>query len=343
MVLCAGLGTRLRPLTDVWPKPAVPLLGAPLVAYSFSLLKAAGLSRVGINTHHLPHIMESAARSQAARLGLSLAVAPEDIIQGTGGGIRGIAQALGERGPFVVLNGDAFFSVELAPLIDEHLSSGADATMVLLPMPQGETFGAVEVDANATVRRISGHGPGGPRLTPWHFSGVHIVSASVIDAMPKTGPFDINRDTYVRLMEEGGQVRGRVLQDARGYWSDVGTPERYVRTHRDLLHSQVATDRFGDTSPFASTPRQSFNAWAHASARLSNVRVSGPAWFGEGAVIEENVTVGGATSVGVGARVGAGASLNRVAVLDGAVVEPGERWEDAIVAPGGVSLRGSAR
>src|SRR5262249_2716593 len=92
-VLAAGLGTRLRPLTDTWPKPAVPFLGAPLLRRTFAVLARAGVERVAVNTHHLPDVMERVAREEGARRGLSVSTVHEPVIQGTGGGLRGLQRA----------------------------------------------------------------------------------------------------------------------------------------------------------------------------------------------------------------------------------------------------------
>src|SRR3954469_7317208 len=96
MILCAGLGTRLRPLTERWPKPAIPLLGAPLFRYTLAVLKRAGVTAVGINTHHLPGVMRQVAQAECDRAGVGLTVVHEPEIQGTGGGIRGLRAFLAD-------------------------------------------------------------------------------------------------------------------------------------------------------------------------------------------------------------------------------------------------------
>ncbi|MHB8876271.1 MAG: nucleotidyltransferase family protein [Myxococcaceae bacterium] len=330
VVLCAGLGTRLRPFTSRWPKPAMPLLGQPLLRYSLAVLARGGVTAVGVNTHHLPGVMEDTASAECERLGLPLTVVHEPVIQGTGGGIRSLRELV-DDGPFIVLNGDVLFSVELRPLIAAHQASGAAATMVLLPMPAGEKYAAVELDGARTVRRIAGHGPGGGKLTPWHFTGVHLLTPAVFDFMRPGGPEDINRDVYPRLLEAGLPIRGEVLDPSACYWSDLGTPARYAGTHRDLLFGQVGLLPFAGSSPFDGAGPGAGNFRAHPSATLRDVKVSGPAFFAEGCELGAGVHVGAAVSVGKGARVGAGARLNRVAVLDGGRVLERERLEDCLV------------
>jgi mannose-1-phosphate guanylyltransferase len=311
MVLCAGLGTRLRPFTERWPKPAMPFLGQPLFRYHLAVLRAAGVQAVGINTHHLPDVMASTARAECTRAGLPLHVVHEPVIQGTGGGIRGLRDFL-SGDDFIVFNGDILFPVDLRPVVAAHRASGAAATLVLLPMPESEKYAAVEMDAQHRVRRIARFGPGGDGLSPWHFTGVHVMSSRVFDFMTPEGPEDINRDVYVRMMEAGLTVRGEVV---RSYWSDLGTPSRYLSTVRDVLSGQVPLEGLG---------RAQGNYWAHPSAHIGGALVTGPAHFDAECSLADGVRVGASVSVGAQVRVGPGARLERCAILEGTEVAPGE-------------------
>src|SRR5947209_8448609 len=215
MVLCAGFGTRLRPLSDKVPKPLVPLLGVPLLRFNFALLMHAGVHEIVINTHHLGADMERGAVQVAGELGLELHVSREEKqILGTGGGVRR-AQAMLGSGTFFLLNGDMLFDVDLAAALDAHRKAQAVATMVLAPYPKGATYGSVEVDAGWNVRRIAGRGaPAEPGLTKTHFTGVHILEPGVLSRLPE-GESDINRTAYVRLIHDGVKVHGH-MQSA--YW-----------------------------------------------------------------------------------------------------------------------------
>jgi mannose-1-phosphate guanylyltransferase len=333
-VLCAGLGTRLRPVTDVIPKPAISFLGRPLVTYALATLKQAGVASVGFNTHHLPEVMARCFEAQCAAAGFPAPFrSHEEVIQGTGGGIRGLRPAL-EGGVSVVLNGDVLFGVELAPIVAAHRASGAIASMVLLPMPEGEKFNPVEVNAEGEVRRIAGVGPGGDRLVPWHFSGVHLLSPELFEFM-QPGVEDINRDVYPRAIAAGKVVRAQVLKDRGVFWSDVGSPARYLDALAEALWGRVSFAPFGSASPFEGMQKHGLS-WVHPAASMGDARFSGPAWFGPGAALGAGVRIGATVAIGANATVGAGAHLNRVAVLDGARVPDGVLLEDCLVAPGGV-------
>jgi mannose-1-phosphate guanylyltransferase len=299
-VLAAGLGTRLRPLTETWPKPAIPFLGPPLLRRTLAVLARGGVRRVAINTHHQSEVMERTAREEAARLGLAVVVVHESVIQGTGGGIRGLQAALPGDDPVIVWNGDILFTPDVEELLSQHRASGAAATMVLLPMPAGRRYAPVEVDDGGRVRRIASAGPGAKGLTGWHFSGVHVLSPPVFSAMARRGPEDINRDVYPRLFDAGG-VQGCVV-DAP--WSDLGSAATYLDAQADLLAGRIP-DPLGSESPL------------HGRARPV-------ALIDPGARVHPSAQIGTDVFIGSGVDVPAGAHVHRAALLPGASVGPRE-------------------
>jgi mannose-1-phosphate guanylyltransferase len=306
-VLAAGLGTRLRPLTDTWPKPAVPFLGAPLLRRTFAVLAGAGVKRVALNTHHLPEVMERVAKEEGARRGLAVTTVHEPVIQGTGGGLRGLQRALPGDDVVVGWNGDILFAPELAPLLEGHRASGAAATMVLLPMPPGRTYGVVEVDGSGRVQRIGRAHPAPlPGCTAWHFSGVHLLSPRVFEAMAAEGPEDINHDVYPRLFGEGA-VRGVVVHAP---WSDLGSPATYLEAQADLMAGRVP-DPLGAESPLAGRTGQ------------------GPL-VEPGARVHPGADLSSEVFVATGVEVPPGARVRRSALLPGAVVGAGETVEGEI-------------
>ena len=306
-VLAAGLGTRLRPLTDSWPKPAVPFLGAPLLRRTVAVLARAGVDRMALNTHHLPEVMDRVARDEGARRGLAVTTVNEPVIQGTGGGLRGLQRALPGDDVVVAWNGDILFAPDLGSLLAEHRASGAAATMVLLPMPPGRSYGVVEVDARGRVQRIGRPGPAPlPGCTAWHFSGVHLLSPRVFEVMAPEGPEDINHDVYPRLFGEGA-VRGVVVNVP---WSDLGSPATYLEAQSDLLAGRIA-DPLGTDSPIA--------------GRTERAPLVEP-----GARVHPDAELAPDVFVAAGVEVPSGARVRRSALLAGAAVQPGETVEGEI-------------
>src|SRR5436305_3340978 len=328
MVLCAGFGTRLRPLTDRVPKPLVPLCGIPLLKYNFALLKNAGVREIVINVHHLAAEMEKGAVEIGSEVGLTLHVSRETgHILGTGGGVRRAAGMLG-RGTFLLLNGDMLFDVDLEAAIAAHRSSGAMATMVLAPYPKGATYGAVEVDASGNVRRIASRGaPPEPGLVKMHFTGVHVLESEVLSRLPAEAESDINRTAYVRLIHEGAKVLGWVQN---GYWGDLGAPRSLLRANLDVLEGKVPLQRFRPgADPFAGTREVARGVHADPTAVLdATAKLTGPALIHAGAVIGPGAQIGPHAVVGGGVRIDAGGAVVRAVCWPGTHVAAGERVQD---------------
>ncbi|HEX2485148.1 MAG TPA: sugar phosphate nucleotidyltransferase, partial [Myxococcota bacterium] len=154
MIVGAGLGTRLLPLTRLLPKPALPVRGVPLVAYQLALLASGGVREVVINTHHLPEMLEDAARSWCPN-GVTLRFSRERELLGTGGGIRRVADFLRESDPCLLLGGDMLLDADLRALVAWHRAGGHDASLLLREDPRAERFGTIGVDSEGRVRRIA--------------------------------------------------------------------------------------------------------------------------------------------------------------------------------------------
>ncbi len=329
MVLAAGLGTRLRPLTDGLPKPAVPVAGAPLVRHALARLRAAGAGRAVVNVHHLPGEMERVARESAQAEGLPLEVSREPVIAGTGGALREARPLLAGAGTILLWNGDVLFDVDLAAVVAEHRRTGALATLVLAAMPPGASYATVDVDREGAVRRIAGLGPGGEGLTALHFTGVHVLSPELLDRVPAQ-PFavDVNRGVHVPLLGTG-RVRGVV---AGGYWNDLGTPGRYLRACLDALPGGVGA---AAAAPGALADHHPLGPGVRAGPGVevdTGARVEGPSLLGPGSVVAAGARVGPGVVLGAGCRVGRGAVLARAVVWPGTRIGDGERVVDAVAA-----------
>jgi mannose-1-phosphate guanylyltransferase len=205
--------------------------------------------------------------------------------------------------------------------------------MLLLPMPERGKYAAVETDASGAVRRIAGKfGPGGEGLTPWHFSGVHVLSGAILDAVP-AAPFerDVNRHVYPPLMPSGA-VRGLKVS---GYWNDLGTPGRYVRANADVLSGTVPLGRFAGADPFRDAREIAGRVFVHPTTRWEpGVRVTAPALVGDGAAVARDAEIGPGAVVGARCTIGAGARVRRAVVWEGTAIAAGETVEDAVAAGG---------
>ena len=228
MILAAGLGTRLRPLTDALPKPLLPIAGRPLIVWNLLLLRRHGITDVIVNLHHLGHLIEQAL-GDGSPFGMRIAYSREPLLLGTGGGLKQAEPFFGGE-PFVVLNGDTLFDLDLGGLDAVHRQNHALATMAVRADPEPDRWGTVELDAARHVWRINGRGkesgkPDEKRM----FAGVHLMHPRLLADVP-VGRESSIIEAYVRAIQAGETVAGCELS---GYWSDIGTPERYAQAQRD--------------------------------------------------------------------------------------------------------------
>jgi len=228
MILAAGFGTRLRPLTDTVPKPLLPVGGIPLIVWNLLLLRRHGITDVLINVHHLGTLIEKAL-GDGSQYGMQVSYSREQDILGTGGGLKqGESYFVGE--PFVVVNGDTLFELDLDDLIERHRASASIATMVIRQDPEAARWGEILVDDRGFVRSIAGRPlPGGGARGGHMFAGIHVMHPRLLVDVEAGKPSSII-DAYVRALERGERVSSHRLS---GYWSDVGTPERYAQAQRD--------------------------------------------------------------------------------------------------------------
>ena len=228
MILAAGLGTRLRPLTNTIPKPLLPVAGTPLIVWNLLLLKRHGFYDVVINLHHLGPMIEQAL-GNGSRYGLRIIYSREPVILGTGGGLKQ-AESNFSGEPVLVLNGDTLFDLDLEDLCAFHLERKAAATLVLRSDADAARWGLIEVGSDDRIVRITGRGkPESGPTQPRMFAGVHILHPRLLRDVAKGKESSII-DAYVSAIKRDEPVLG---YDLKGYWSDVGTPERYAQAEQD--------------------------------------------------------------------------------------------------------------
>ncbi len=229
MILAAGLGTRLRPLTNTIPKPLLPVGGTPLIVWNLLLLKRHGFRQIVINLHHLGPMIEQALGT-GSKFGIRIIYSHEPVILGTGGGIKQ-AEPHFSGEPVLILNGDTLVELDLEALRDFHLARNAAATLVLREESDAARWGLVEVGDKGQILRITGKGlMDSIPMTPRMFAGIHILHPRLLRQVPK-GVTSSIIDPYVKAIERGEPVFGYDLQ---GYWSDIGTAERYAQAERDV-------------------------------------------------------------------------------------------------------------
>jgi mannose-1-phosphate guanylyltransferase len=234
MILAAGLGTRLRPLTDHLPKPLLPIEGRPLIEYTLLFLRKYDLTDVVINLHYQGEKIRDAL-GNGSRLGMKIRYSEEPQILGTGGGIKNIQSYFSEE-PFLVINSDILVDVDLNRVIETHRRAGAAATLVLREDPDVEKWGAVGVDPQNRIRQLLGKPEWtGGALSKKMFTGIHVMGPRVLSHIP-AGRFSSIVDTYIEMARDGERLIGHGCSD---YWMDIGTLDRYRAVQEDLKARRV--------------------------------------------------------------------------------------------------------
>jgi mannose-1-phosphate guanylyltransferase len=302
IVLVGGEGTRLRPLTNSTPKPALTLVDRPFLAYMIEWLASHGVTEVVLACGFQPEVLREALAGEEERAGAAIRYVVEPEPLGTAGAIRFAADALGDEldDRFLALNGDVLTDLDLSALLRAHPERSARATIALHPVEDSSAFGLVHSGEGGEVRAFLEKT--GEREPGEINAGMYVLERSVLDLIPPGEKVSIERDVFPRLVGEG--LYGLLLD---GYWVDIGTPERYLQASWDILERRVAT----------------------------RVEPTGPSVLIDGrAEIDAGAQIGPRAVVAAGCQVGAGAEILESVLLDGSRVGANARVIDSILSPG---------
>ena len=228
MIVAAGLGTRLRPLTDLRAKPALPIRGIPLVTFTLELLAAHGVDEVMINVHHLaPTLIEAAERGCPA--GIRLHFSHERELLDTGGAIRRVRGFLAESDPCLIVGGDMLLDYDLSALVAWHQEADNRVSMLLRRDPRASEFGTLGVDADGRVRRIAQRFDLGGACDAGVYTWANVVSAEALASLPERQAFSHLDDWIAPQLSAGcSRIRARVASAEACLWEPVGTPAEYL-------------------------------------------------------------------------------------------------------------------
>ena len=276
MILAAGLGTRLYPLTCDRTKPAVPFLNKPIVAFSVEYLKLHGITDIVVNLHHQPDSVRRAL-GDGSQYGVNITYSYEPEILGTAGGLDKVRDFLSDD-DFVVINGKLITDINLAEAIETHRNRGAIGTMVLRRNAKREHYSNVEIDTNGDIVRFAGFpealpdtrslqdeikalravrmNKAGDHLVsvpakeedlsaPLMFASIHIMSPKIFNYIPRGVVSDSVRDTYPAAMADGKRVTSYI---GRGYWYEFSTLRRYLDISLEFLHREGRANCLGTNS-----------------------------------------------------------------------------------------------
>ena len=308
IVLVGGEGTRLRPLTYATPKPLLPIANQAFLERQLTWLARHGVDEVVLSLGYLPDAFES--HFPDGRFGdLTLRYAVEDHPLGTAGAIRFAAKGLDER--LVVCNGDVLTTLDLGDLVAFHDERGAEATICLTKVADPSAFGVVPTRDDGEVVAFVEKPPKGKAPTNRINAGTYVLEPSVLQRIPERLTVSIERETFPRMLEEPSRLYA-MATDA--YWIDIGTPEKYLQAHADVLAGVLG----GAPAPGARELEP--GVWVQGEPNVhAEARIEAPALLGNASIVAAGVTVG------------SGARLLRSVVHDGAMVSDEAETIDSVV------------
>jgi mannose-1-phosphate guanylyltransferase len=326
MVLAAGLGTRLRPLTFEIAKPMVPVLDRPVMAHIVAMLQAQGFDELVANLHHFPDQVRD-------YFGDRLEWTYEEELLGTAGGVRGARDFFGDD-LVVVVSGDALTDLDLNALVERHRRAGGIATMTVKRVPDTREYGVVIHDDDGRIQGFQEKPEPEEALSDLANCGIYCFGPEIFDYFPAEDPVDWAQDVFPALL--GNDVPFHV-HEIDAYWNDVGSIEELRQGTFDLLAGRLALPVAGEEV------EEGFRVGS--GTELGGVSlVDPPVWIGEDCEIGERVRLMGPVVIGDRSRVGEGASMRETIVFPGTDVAGGNLLIGAIAGHHGIveSLRPSS-
>jgi len=313
---------RLRPLTLRTPKPIVPLLNRPFLAYPLDLLRRHGITDVVLSCSYMVDEVRRALGDGSSH-GVRLRYAVETEPLGTGGGVRNAIDLVG--GLVVVLNGDILTDIDLSAMLAFHEERRAAATIDLFPVPDPTPYGLVELGEAGRVRRFIEKPDPAQVTTNTINAGIYLLDRALLDRIPAGRAVSIEREFFPALLADGIAFYGWV---GAHYWLDIGNPEKYRLAHLDLLAGKVSSG-FAAAHAGRRPP-----VIADDVAREATATVTGACVIGAGSRLDAACRVGPNAVLGRRCHVGAGARVAGAVLWDDVVVGAGAVLTDCVVASG---------
>ncbi|HEV3047327.1 MAG TPA: NDP-sugar synthase [Solirubrobacteraceae bacterium] len=317
MILVGGQGTRLRPLTSAVPKPVVRLVDRPFIAFMLEWLRGHGIDDVIMSCGFLADGVRGVL-GDGSQLGIRLRFVEEPEPRGTAGALKLAEPMLDER--FLMLNGDVLTDIDLTAQIAQHESTGARATLALVPVADPSAYGLVILRDDRSVRDFVEKPSSDAIESNLISAGAYVLQREILELVPPDRNVSIEREVWPALVDDG--LYGF---PSESYWLDIGTPARYLQGTFDIIEGNVKTavlERLGQ-------------GWAAIAPDVElHGRVVPPAVIERGVSIAAGAHVGSLVVLAENVTVGAGSSVERAVVLEGASIGAGCELRDCILAPG---------
>jgi mannose-1-phosphate guanylyltransferase/mannose-1-phosphate guanylyltransferase/phosphomannomutase len=320
MVLAAGLGTRLRPITFDMPKPMVPVLNRPVMEHIVRLLARHGFTETIANLHWFPELIE-AHFGDGSEFGIELTYSHEERLLGTSGGVRNVAGFLGDS--FLVISGDALSDIDLTAMREFHESHDGIATLATKRVEDTSQFGVAITGADGRIQGFQEKPDPAEALSDLANCGIYMFRSEIFDFFPEPGTSkaagpddppgfaDWAMDVFPRLLEGDVPFYSHEID---AYWNDIGNLEELRESTLDALSGTVEVEVEGELLEAG---------FRSGSPRGDEGELKGPVLIGAGCEIADDVRIDGPAVIGDGTKIGAGSRLREVIALPGAEISAG--------------------
>jgi mannose-1-phosphate guanylyltransferase len=325
MLLGAGLGTRLRPITYELPKPLVPVLGEPVMGHILRLLARHGFSEVVCNLHYYPDMVRERF-GDGSGYGVRLTYEYEEELLGTAGGVRNVRDFFGGE-TFLVISGDALTDIDLTRLWERHKEAEGIATLSLKRVADPSQLGVVIVAEDGRIRGFQEKPDPAEALSDLGNCGIYVFEPEIFDYFPDTDFVDWAQDVFPTLLEQDVPFHGHEIAE---YWNDIGNLNEFRQGNFDALSGELRVEVAG--VPVASSEGEGGTHVGESSVLDGNVLMEPPVFIGEGCRIGADVRLTGPVVIGDGCRLGAGATLREVVLWPGTELAPNSLVIGAIAA-----------
>ncbi len=307
VILVGGKATRLLPLTVNTPKAIIPVLNTPFLEHVIRHLGRHQIEEIILAQGHLAQPIEGYL-GDGSQFGVKLSYVVEDTPRGTAGAVKNAESYLDDA--FLVLNGDVFTDLDITAMIDFHRQRKAKATIALTPVDDPTAYGLIETSAESRVTRFLEKPSWEEVTTNMINAGTYVLEPDVLAQIPPETKVSIERETFQQLLAQGEPV---YAYSSSAYWVDMGTPEKYLQLHRDLLS--------GKCSQYALTPGEEVLIGEHSSIHPT-AQIKGPVVIGANCSIGRQVELTGPVVIGDGCT-----------ILEDSVVEASIIWRNARLGP----------
>lgn len=319
MILAAGLGTRLRPLTDEVSKPMVQLGGRPCIEHTVLLLKEHGVTDIMINLYYKPELIQNHL-GDGSKYGLNICYSLEKDLMGTAGGLKKVEEFF-KAGSILIISGDALTDINLTEFYYFHKEKGGIASLALKNVHDPREFGVVLLDDNGRINKFQEKPKDVAPISTKANTGIYIFEPEIFDYIPKDTFYDFGKQVFPDLLLKGQAMYGF---ETRSYWCDVGNLDVYKSVQFDILAGIVKVNM----------PGKKFEncIWINRKIDIHpDTEIIGPVFIGEECIIERGAKIYGPTVLCNGSIIGKNAVVKRSIVLEGAYVGDNAEISDSIV------------